>query len=102
MDILQMESKYGGFEVSAAKRLRAIEEENTKLKRLLAEAMLDNAALKDLLGKMVMPVACREAVAHLRREFAMSERPACRVVVADRSSVRYRRRRPDDGLLESG
>ena len=44
-------SKYGGLEVSEAKRLRAIEEENTKLKRLLAEAMLDNAALKDLLEK---------------------------------------------------
>src|SRR5262245_66424906 len=48
---------------------------------------------------MVTPVACREAVAHLRGEFAMSERRACRIVVADRSSVRYRRRRPDDGLL---
>ncbi len=44
-------SKYGGLEVSEAKRLRALEAENTKLKRLLAEAMLDNAALKDLLGK---------------------------------------------------
>lgn len=44
-------SKYGGLEVSEAKRLRALEEENTKLKRLFAEAMLDNAALKDLLGK---------------------------------------------------
>jgi putative transposase len=48
---------------------------------------------------MVTPVACREAVAHLRCGFAMSERRACRVVVADRSSMRYRRRRPDDGLL---
>ena len=44
-------SKYGGLEVSEAKRLRALEAENAKLKRLLAEAMLDNAALKDLLGK---------------------------------------------------
>jgi putative transposase len=44
-------SKYGGLEVSEAKRLRVLEEENTKLKRLLADAMLDNAALKDLLGK---------------------------------------------------
>jgi putative transposase len=44
-------SKYGGLEVSEAKRLRALEAENTKLKRLLADAMLDNAALKDLLGK---------------------------------------------------
>ena len=44
-------SKYGGLEVSEAKRLRSLEEENAKLKRLLADAMLDNAALKDLLGK---------------------------------------------------
>jgi putative transposase len=44
-------SKYGGLEVSEAKRLRGLEAENAKLKRLLAEAMLDNAGLKDLLGK---------------------------------------------------
>ena len=44
-------SKYGGLEVSEAKRLRALETENARLKRLLADAMLDNAALKDLLGK---------------------------------------------------
>src|SRR3954454_9272255 len=48
---------------------------------------------------MVTPAACREAVAHLRSGFAMSERRACRVAAADRSSVRYRRRRPDDALL---
>ena len=39
------------MDVAEAKRLRALEEENTRLKRLLADAMLDNAALKDLLGK---------------------------------------------------
>ena len=44
-------AKYGGLEVSEAKRLRAVENENAKLKRLLADAMLDNAALKDLLAK---------------------------------------------------
>ena len=44
-------SKYGGLEVSDAKRLRALEDENRRLKRLLADAMLDNAALKDLLAK---------------------------------------------------
>jgi putative transposase len=44
-------SKYGGLDVSEAKRLRALEGENAKLKRLLADAMLDNAALKDLLTK---------------------------------------------------
>jgi putative transposase len=41
-------SRYGGMQVSDAKRLRCLEEENRKLKKLLAEAMLDNAALKDI------------------------------------------------------
>ena len=43
-------AKYGGLEVSEARRLKALEDENTKLKRLLADAMLDNAGLKDLLA----------------------------------------------------
>ena len=44
-------AKYGGLEVSEAERLRALEDENGRLKRLLADAMLDNAGLKDLLSK---------------------------------------------------
>ena len=44
-------SKFGGMEVSEAKRRKALEDENAKLKRMLADAMLDNVALKDLLGK---------------------------------------------------
>jgi putative transposase len=44
-------AKYGGLGVSEAARLRALEDENRRLKKLLAEAVLDNAALKDLLAK---------------------------------------------------
>ena len=44
-------NKYGGMDISEAKRLKSLETENAKLKRLLADAMLDNAALKDLLSK---------------------------------------------------
>ena len=44
-------AKYGGMEVSEAKRLKALEDENAKLKKLLAEQMLDVAALRELLGK---------------------------------------------------
>ena len=44
-------SKYGGMGLSDVKRLKMLENENAKLKRLLADAMLDNAVLKDLLGK---------------------------------------------------
>ena len=97
-------AKYGGLEVSEAKRLRALEDENAKLKRLLADAMLDNAGLKDLLSmaapkKMVTPAAKREAVAHLQALLDVSERRACRVIAADRTSIRYRSCRDDDGAL---
>jgi putative transposase len=44
-------AKFGGMDVSEARRLKALEDENGRLKRMLADAMLDNAALKDLLGK---------------------------------------------------
>ncbi|SEN90526.1 putative transposase [Palleronia pelagia] len=44
-------AKFGGMEVSDAKRLKALEEENGRLKRLLAESLLDQAALKDLLSR---------------------------------------------------
>ena len=44
-------AKFGGLDVSEARRLKALEDENAKLKRMLAESMLDNVALKDLLGK---------------------------------------------------
>jgi putative transposase len=49
--IYRWKAKYGGMEVSDAKRLRALEDENRKLKKLLAESMLDQAALKELLTK---------------------------------------------------
>lgn len=47
----KLKARYGGMEVSEAVRLKALEDENAKLKRLLADTMLDNVVLKDLLGK---------------------------------------------------
>ena len=44
-------AKYGGLEVSEARRLRSLEDENRRLKKLLAETMLDNAILKDINSK---------------------------------------------------
>ena len=44
-------ARYGGLDVSDARRLKALEDENAKLKKLLAEAMLDNAMLKDINSK---------------------------------------------------
>ena len=47
----KLKAKFGGMEMSDARRLKALEDENAKLKRLLADTMLDNVVLKDLLGK---------------------------------------------------
>src|SRR6478672_10672872 len=84
-------ARYGGLEVSDAKRLKALEDENAKLKKLLAEAMLD----------MVTPAARREAVAYLRVTYEVSERRACSALGADRTSVRFRSSRPDDALVRA-
>ena len=48
----KLKAKYGGLEVSDVRHLRQLEDENSKIKRLLAERVLDNAILKDLLGKV--------------------------------------------------
>jgi len=50
---------------------------------------------------MVGPVAQREAIAHLGAVLGLSERRACRVIKADRTSMRYRKRRPDDASLRA-
>ncbi|NTG78165.1 IS3 family transposase [Agrobacterium rhizogenes] len=90
-------AKYGGMEVSEAKRLKVLEDENTRLKKLLAEQMLDAAALRELLfKKMVGPAAKRDAVAHLKAVMGLSERRACQIISADRKTIRYRSSRPPE------
>ena len=49
--LYKWKAKYGGLDVSDARKLKALDGENRQLKKLLAESMLDNAVLKDLLGK---------------------------------------------------
>ncbi|WP_155402205.1 IS3 family transposase [Ralstonia solanacearum] len=94
-------AKFGGMTVSEAQRLKGLEQENNKLKRLLAESMLDNAALKDLLSrKLASPQAKREAVQILMTEHAMGVTRACGLVGISRSLFHYEpRRRVDDEAL---
>ncbi|MEZ5654265.1 MAG: IS3 family transposase [Sphingobium sp.] len=93
-------AKYGGMDVSDAKRLKALEDENAKLKKLLADQMLEASALRELLfKKMVGPAAKREAVAHLQTIMGLSERRACSFVDADRKMIRYRSIRPPETEL---
>jgi hypothetical protein len=80
--------------VPDAKRLKQLKEENARLKKLLAEAMLDNAVLKGHHGKKAVTPAARKAavtVAH-----GISERRACLIIGADRSAMCYRHQRSDD------
>lgn len=53
-------SKYGGMEVSEAKRLKALEEENAKLKKLLAESTIYVSTLREMLGKLLTPGSGKE------------------------------------------
>ncbi|MER9262527.1 IS3 family transposase [Mesorhizobium sp. M0619] len=95
-------AKFGGMDVSDARKLKAFEEENAKLKKLLAEQMLDNAILKDVAAqKMVTPDAKRCAVAHACDRHGVSQRRACKALFVDRSSVRYTSIRSDDAAVRA-
>ncbi|MGH7281064.1 MAG: IS3 family transposase [Polyangiaceae bacterium] len=93
-------AKYGGLEVSQAQEKRRLEDENRRLKQIVADQTLDIAALKSVVGKKVVTAAKRRGVVtDLRTTFGMSERRACRLVALNRSTQQYRaRRRPDDKL----
>ena len=91
--------KFGGIEVSDAKKLRALEEENRRLKRLLAESVLDNATLKEMLSKTSDAGSRREAVNWAISQKSYSQRRACGLVGIDPRVYRYRSTRPDDAAL---
>lgn len=87
-------SKYGGMEVSEAKRLKQLEDENRRLKSMVADLSLDNQALKAAPTKMVKPAALRRAAGFVMAEFKTSARRACRILGLPRSSWAYRSRPP--------
>jgi putative transposase len=66
--------------VSEARRLLTLEDENAKLKRMTADAMLDTIALRICWEEMMTPANDRKAVAHIVEHHAMSERRACKAI----------------------
>jgi hypothetical protein len=80
---------YGGMDPDAAKELKALREQNTRLKRLLADAELDKDALREVAkGKFLSPAAKRRAVDMRKETLRMSERLACKAVGLARSTYR--------------
>ncbi len=84
--IYKWKAKFGGMDVSEAKRLKTLEDENTKLKRLLADAMLDNAAACKAIG------FCRMTIRYeTRRSDDHSLRERMKALAHERRRFRYRR-----------
>ena len=90
-DILTLGGKkYGGMDASEAKRLRELEAENARLKRIVADQVLDMSAMKELLEKtLVGPWRSAKAVGFLMTEKGLPERRACRIVGLARSVQQY-------------
>jgi transposase-like protein len=87
--------EYGGMQVEQAKRLKTLEQENVRLKRLGAEKELDIQILKEAL-ELLSPAKRRRTITHICEEVCVSERRACMVVGVSRSSHRYQAREPDE------
>ncbi|HEY6369712.1 MAG TPA: IS3 family transposase [Candidatus Sulfotelmatobacter sp.] len=82
--------EYGGLKLDQAKRLKELEKENAKLKRVVAELSLEKQVLKDIAGgKLLSPERRRCAVEHAREKHELSERHACRLVKQWRGTQRY-------------
>ena len=83
-------NQFGGLKADDAKRLKDLEKENSTLKRLLADAELEKAALKEIArGTLLSPERRRAAVHHLMEAMGVSERFACRVTGQNRTTQRH-------------
>ena len=82
-------SRYGGLEVSDARRLKGLEEENRKLKKLLAESMRDVATLREALGNILGLGSRRAFVTWAIEEKSYSQRRACGLIGLDPKTYRY-------------
>ncbi|MGQ3002537.1 MAG: IS3 family transposase [Hydrogenophaga sp.] len=94
--------RYGGVGPSELRRLRQLEEENRKLKQIVADLSLDKAMLQAVVGKKALrPSQRRELVPELMQRFGCSQRNALRVVKMSASTYLYVSQRKDEGLLKA-
>ncbi|MFG7489654.1 MULTISPECIES: IS3-like element ISMex11 family transposase [Methylobacteriaceae] len=91
---------YGGLGTGELRRLKQLEDENRKLKQLVADLSLDKHILQDVLGKKALtPARRRELVHQVQEAHGVSERRGCAALGVGRSGVRYRSTKPDQAPL---
>ena len=92
-------AEYGGMDVSQAQEAKQLRDENTKLRKLVADLSLDKEALQSVIRKKRLElVALKAAVEQVRGEYAFSQRRACGLMAMAVSSYRYQSRRSDEPL----
>ncbi|MCA1666963.1 MAG: IS3 family transposase [Thermomicrobia bacterium] len=92
--------KYAGIGVAELRRLRQVEDENRRLKQLVADLTLDRQMLQEApKKKLVTPARRRAVVQFFRAGFQVSERRACRVAAVPRTTMRYRSQARDQSPL---
>ncbi|HEY8834397.1 MAG TPA: IS3 family transposase [Chthoniobacterales bacterium] len=92
-------SKFGGMSVSDAKRLKELETENARLKKLLAESVLENEVAREALRKKLVTVSARRELVRFGQARGLSERRALRMAGISASLFRYRRREDRNQVL---
>ena len=85
--------------MNEAKRLKELEAENNKLKKMLADKMLEVEAMKDVLSKVVTPATRKPVAQHLIDAFHLSERVACKLAGLSRTAFRYKPKTNSDSSL---
>src|SRR5690242_17057340 len=97
--IYAWKAKYGGMEVSQAQEAKQLRDENTRLRKLVADLSLDKEALQSVIRKKrVELVALKAAIGQMREEYAFSQQRACALLTVAVSSYRYQSRRSDEPL----
>ena len=97
----QWRAKFGGMSVSEAKRLKALEAENGRLKKLVAELMLESEVVREALKKKVVRAPARRELVHWMSSKGLSERAALRVIAMSASALRYLPRDDRNGELRA-
>ncbi|MFZ3188635.1 MAG: IS3 family transposase [Candidatus Sulfotelmatobacter sp.] len=97
--IYAWKAKYGGMDVSQAQEAKQLRDENTKLRKLVADLSLDKEALQSVIPKKRLElVALKAAIEQVQQEYAFSERRACRLMTMAVTTYRYRSLRTDEPL----